>query len=444
MPANHPACPPRPRPFQLPLPLLSLLLILATTVLALEIPLEVRERHGFARRGELVTSGVPLPRDFGNDLSRLGVLSPAGTAVPSQFETLATWPDGAPRWVLVHFLADCAPHGAARYLLTDRGTASATPLPLSVAEDSTGVTIATGVLRCRLSREYFDLFEEVYLDHNRDGAFSAEEKISTPESGPGIFALDAEGRRLASRWGKVTSFTVEEDGPLRATVAVRGALYEEEYYRRGEPLVDYTARLHFQAGSGLVRVFFTLENHDRRPSRSRMGATAALGAGPPGGSFFEDFSLATRLAFDGPIQLSVGDGPRELLDRVVLTARGGIYQESSGGEHWFHRNHMNRDRKIPLTFRGAKIFLDGGGAATAGTVPRPGCTPATAGSGWRWLSATSGRISPRRFRPIRTAQLRVALWPDEFPDAARAAGGRDQDPRAGVLLPHRAPGQHPR
>jgi len=55
--------------------------------------------------------------------------------------------------------------------------------------------------------------------------------------------------------------------------------------------------------------------------------------GRPGNQTFEDMSLTTALVFDGPIQMSVGDGSRDILDRVVLTGEGGIYQESSGGRN---------------------------------------------------------------------------------------------------------------
>jgi len=65
-------------------------LFLPAYVQALEIPLQVTESAGYARRAEAVTLGVPMPRGAVSDLSRLTVLDPGGKAVAAQFETSST------------------------------------------------------------------------------------------------------------------------------------------------------------------------------------------------------------------------------------------------------------------------------------------------------------------------------------------------------------------
>ncbi|MCE5272399.1 hypothetical protein LLH00_14060, partial [bacterium] len=244
----------------------SLFLVLCVCVLvarnlaALEIPLTAREWQGLARRAEVVSTGLPLPRGAVHDPVSLGLLDGSGKAVPAQFLTQAVWPDGSVKWLLLTFPADCAPKTEARYTLTDKASTPVGTSPLAVREEGGKVIVETGVLKAELDREYFDLFGRVWLDHNRDGVFTDSELVTTPENPEGIAAVDAQGRRLASRWGKVDSLVVEERGPVRATVLVKGSLFEYESYRRGDPWVDYTARLQFHAGSGLVRVFFSLEN----------------------------------------------------------------------------------------------------------------------------------------------------------------------------------------
>src|SRR6185369_6768241 len=76
---------------------------IAPVLAALDVPLTVEDRHGYTRRSENVSTGVPLPRGAVHDVARLAVLDPAGNPVPAQFETLATWPDGSAKWVLVDF-----------------------------------------------------------------------------------------------------------------------------------------------------------------------------------------------------------------------------------------------------------------------------------------------------------------------------------------------------
>ncbi|MFC1614389.1 hypothetical protein ACFL5K_03755 [Gemmatimonadota bacterium] len=390
---------------------------------ALEIPLKVTEIAGYNRNAEAVTFGVPLPRGAVTDLGRLAVLAPDSKAVPAQFETSSTWPDGSAKWLLVDFIAGCGPGSVSRYSLTDNGKLPPETPPLEVNETGRTIEIETGVMRCLLDREYFDLFGTVFLDHDRNGVFADSELVTAAENVPGISCMDASGLKLASRWGKVNSIEIETRGPVRATVAVKGRLYEFDTYGAGEGWVNYTARLHFYAGSGLVRVFFTLENHNPTvPSADRDGDPSCWMLGRPGSFFFDDLSLSSRLTFDGPVQLSVGDGREDILDRVVLMDIAGVYQESSGGENWFHRNHMNNLGKIPLTFRGAEYFVDD-------IAPYKRNRPEA------WLHACDRKFGlavavrhfwqnfPKALTASADGTVRVALWPEEFPDHHELVGG---------------------
>jgi hypothetical protein len=257
-----------------------------------------------------------------------------------------------------------------------------------------------------LDRKRFDLFSSVYLDHDKDGRFSDDERITAHERNLGIRLVDPHGRQVSSQWGTVESFKVEAKGPVRATVAVKGSLADPD----GEALLNYTIRLHFHAGSGLVKAFFTLENPDR--VSPLPGNHWVLGR--TGSRFFDDASLFTRLLFDGPIQMSVGDGPEDILDRVVLTGKGGVYQESSGGKNWFHRNHMDHQGDIPLRFQGARAFLNG-------VEPYGRKRPDA------WLHVANRQFGlavavrhfwqnfPKALSAEPDGSVRVALWPEEFP-----------------------------
>jgi len=389
-----------------------------TGLRALEIPLRVKEFDGFTRRAEPVTAGVILPRSAVKESESLCLYSADGEPVPCQFETTATWPDGSVKWVLVDMLADCPARGQSVYLLKDSGRRPEGPSRLKTTRSPAGVTVETGPLRCTLGRENFDLFESVYLDHDRDGVFAPGELVSAPRSRPAIMLVDDRGREISSRWGRVESFELEAGGPVRATVAVKGSLGDSD----GERRLDYTARIHFYEGTGFVRVFFTLQNY--RPASPLLDEDNDLHwiMGREGSYFFEDMSLNCRLAFDGPIQLSVGDNYDDFLDRVVLTDRGGIYQESSGGEGWFHRVHMNHRQRIPLTFRGAKAFL---GEVTTHRLDRPDA----------WLHVADRRFGlavgvrhfwqnfPKALSADPDGTVRAALWPGEFPDSHELQGG---------------------
>ncbi|MFC1544764.1 hypothetical protein ACFL4X_01220 [Gemmatimonadota bacterium] len=394
------------------------LLCSAIPVSALELPLTAREDAGFTRRVEHVSTGVILPRGAVRDIATLGVAGPDGKAVLSQFEKTSTWPDGSIKWLLADFAADCQANGTARYTLTDRKTGAAAESALKVEQDGSGVTVTTGPLRCRLDREGFNLLSDLYLDHDRSGTFEADEKVSRGERQSCIRLIDNLGRELSSQWGKVKEFEIEAAGPVRATVAVKGSIADID----GDSQLDYTARLNFYAGTGFVRVFFTLANHNPTSILRDRNGDAHWIMGQPGSVFFEDFSLTSTLGFDGPIQMSVGDGGRDILDRVVLTGEGGIYQESSGGENWFNRIHMNHKLEIPMRFRGAKTFL---GDVEPYQVDRPDA----------WLHAADRKFGlavavrwfwqnfPKSLSATPDGTVRVGLFPDEWPDEHELQGG---------------------
>ncbi len=397
---------------------LILLLALSSSALAIEMVLTAREDAGYARRAEPVTAGVILPRGAVKNPGTLTITAPDGKVVPAQFETTSSWPDGSIKWLLVDFKANCAPRGKAAYRLSDHGASSAPTTALKVDSDDSGVTITTGPMRCRLDRQGFDLFSEVYLDHDSSGTFEDSEKISRAERLNSVLLTDSQGREYSSRWGTIKNFEVEASGPVRATVAVKGKLADID----GDSELEYTARLHFYAGTGMVRVHFTLAN--RNPTkvfRDEDGDSHWL-MGQPGSVFFEDFSLSTNLGFDGPVVMSVGDGKRDILDRVVLTGEGGIYQESSGGDNWFGSVHMNHKLEIPMRFRGAKAFL---GDVEPYQVDRPDA----------WLHVADRKFGlavavrwfwqnfPKALSATPDGQVRVGLFPDEWPDSHELQGG---------------------
>src|SRR5579859_3418930 len=84
-------------------------------VLPQQLILTVQETAGVARSGEVVRSGVPLPRTI-NILSagNLTLVDSNGTPIPAEFEVLARWNAGksdstAPiQWLLITFQANVA------------------------------------------------------------------------------------------------------------------------------------------------------------------------------------------------------------------------------------------------------------------------------------------------------------------------------------------------
>ncbi len=183
------------------------------------IPLTVRETAGVARRGEVVRSGIPLPRSLGvRDASSLSVLDPSGHPVPADFQPLARWGGGRDdaakpiQWLLVSFPATVEAGKSAVYeLATGGGPAPPPAAPVRLTRQGNRFTVDTGAAVFRFGGDPGALFDEVRL--------------------PGGARLVG-GGRMSARLGKDGSAVahdgfrnawIEHQGPLSAVVVLQGS-----------------------------------------------------------------------------------------------------------------------------------------------------------------------------------------------------------------------------
>ncbi|HKI04902.1 MAG TPA: hypothetical protein VKK31_23180 [Thermoanaerobaculia bacterium] len=183
------------------------------------IALTVRETAGVARAGEVVRSGVPLPRSLAlRDPRTLTVVDSAGRPVPAELQVLARWNAGkddasAPvQWLLAVFPATVAARGSAVYSLVADGTAGANPappVPLRLTRQGRQVMVDTGAAVFRLGGGAGTLFDEVVLPGG---------KAVVTGSGMALRAAGREGGHSTVR-----DVRIESAGPLSAVVIVDGA-----------------------------------------------------------------------------------------------------------------------------------------------------------------------------------------------------------------------------
>jgi hypothetical protein len=183
------------------------------------IPLTIRETAGVARSGEVVRSGVPLPRTLGvRDPRSLAIVGPDGRPVPAEFHVLARWNAGkdeasAPvQWLLVVFPATVAARGSAVYTLVADGSAGENPpppAPLRLTRSGSQVVIDTGAAVFKLGKDPGALFDEVLLPGGR--RLVAGSRLE----------LRAGGRQGGH--GTVRDVRIESAGPLSAVVVIDGA-----------------------------------------------------------------------------------------------------------------------------------------------------------------------------------------------------------------------------
>ena len=183
-----------------------------------QLRLTVRETAGIARSGEVVHTGVPMPRSLNlKSTDRLAVVDSSNRAVPAEFRITARWnaartDTAAPiQWLLVTFPATVGARSSASYrLVTDGSVANPAPArPLSITQNGTMITVDTGAAIFRLGSTSGALFDEVVLDNG------------TRLIGGSSLTLRANG--TAAGHPTTRQIWIEEAGPLFASVVITGA-----------------------------------------------------------------------------------------------------------------------------------------------------------------------------------------------------------------------------
>ncbi|MDY6795163.1 MAG: hypothetical protein SWK76_07770, partial [Actinomycetota bacterium] len=321
------------------------------------VELTVQERAGVERVGEIVTSGIPLPQDFNVYSSDdLALFDADDSVVPCQMKITARW-GGTPRdaslpakWVLLDFPADVEAYGQSKYYLGRSTAAGNPPTPIAINDDGTTLTVDTGAAVFRLRRDAFDLFNGVEL--------AGAGTVFTPSSA-NSFILEAGGKEYSSSALPPSSFQLEESGPMRASVTIRGSLASSS----AEEFLHWTARIWFYSGSSCTRVFYTLENHNPIQPDG-MGQPQCWDIGCPGSETFSGLVLRLVPDTDGPATATLDSGNGQGESLVSTGGDLSLYQDSSGSQWWdVHRGSYPRPQSY-VTFRGWRAWKDGGQAGS--------------------------------------------------------------------------------
>ncbi|MBN1344296.1 MAG: hypothetical protein JXQ73_16535 [Phycisphaerae bacterium] len=209
------------------------------------VGLRVEDRVGVKRVAEPICSGVPFGKGRLQADHPMHVQTKDGAPLPTQTKVLGRWPDGSVKWLLVQFLADCPGRGRGEYRLVRGAGLQARPA-LQVDDLAEGVVVETGAVRVTIPKRRLSVLGEVTA--LRDGRSVPVLSDGTPMT----FVL-ADGGVHRSGEGVPESVTIEEAGPVRATVRVVGWLKGP-----GEkPLYKLDTRLRFYAGQPTVRADYT-------------------------------------------------------------------------------------------------------------------------------------------------------------------------------------------
>ncbi len=364
---------------------------------SLIVPLEIESRCS-VEAIQPIAVGVPFPKGALLDTDGLTLFDADDRRVPVQVQALARWSDGSVRWLLVELLSNLQGEKTARFTLRQETHAQGAPASsLRVAESPESFVVDTGVACFHLDRRILRPFTRVLLD-GRDVL-----------GGEGASCLLTDAKDKAGQ-PRIERSTVETQGPLRTTIRFDGAWNHR-------PAVRFTARLSFSAGTGLVQFRLTVHN----PKRARHPG-GLWDLGDAGSMCFRDLSLALSLPESARSRIFYATEVGQAL-QLAGSADLEIYQDSSGGENWQSRNHVNRNGQVPCSFRGYRVRR--GTEEISGLRASPlvsitgtnGCVTAAVPEFWQQF--------PKALE-VRDGRLCIGLFPRQFGDVFELQGGEQK------------------
>jgi hypothetical protein len=226
-----------------------------------EVPLTWLEGAAPSVLAAGVTFGVPWPRGALSKDQPFALSTSDGAPVPVQSWATGFWPDGSLKWSAHAVGAGTAP--ATAYRLAP-GAAAQPSAAVRVTDGRDRVVVDTGVLTCVLPKRGTALVRSLTRGDTviaRDG-----ELVCLRSDEP---ADDEEGSVRRERFPSlVENVTVEQSGPVRAVVRVRGS-----HQRRARRWLPFDVRFYFYAGSDGIRVVhsFTYDGDERKDFIAGLG-----------------------------------------------------------------------------------------------------------------------------------------------------------------------------
>ncbi|OQX23347.1 MAG: hypothetical protein BWK80_26525 [Desulfobacteraceae bacterium IS3] len=278
--------------------------------------------------------GVPLPRAWNvTDVSKLRLRDAGGTAIPAQFHALARWGShagnaSAPvRWVLVGCFSSVSANATQTVQLDAKGPGPSPAASIQINTSTPGKMIVnTGTAQFELNTSgNFNLFNQVTVGGTQL-LQSLGETAAIDYEPAGSLSIVSGG--TPNTTARVTSATVERQGSLNAIVKIVGSISDNTL----KPVLDYTARLHFFAGTSDARLDFTVENNHPVIVQDEGGQPANVHAqGAVNSVYIGSLKLSLQLQNTGGSLRVLSEQNTDMTSPASAVR---LYQDSGGNEHW--------------------------------------------------------------------------------------------------------------
>lgn len=295
------------------------------------LTLECCEKDGIDRNQEPVELGIPLACGQVRSCEAIELQNPdTGEVLTSQTRPLALWPDGSIRWFALSTQLDLKACTTQRLKLDWSSKPGTTKEPLFPEVSGTAITLDTGKLYLKLPRDSL----EWSVGRNTDSRVTHRIRLQ-----------DEQGNLCTSHMDR--PWEVIESGNVCTVFSCEG----EWKPQNQDTLARFCCRLTAYRNSEEVRVEIALHN----PQRT-IHADGLWDLGDSGSVYFRALTLTASIANPQSTWLRPEAGI-STLEQPGHTALY-LYQDSSGGENWNSRNHIDANGKLTPRFRGYRIYGD--------------------------------------------------------------------------------------
>ena len=365
------------------------------------IPIEIANGSNFAIEKHPYSIGVPCPQGALSNLEHLK-LDVNGEAQPFHTRTLAKWPDGSVKWLLLDFQASVAANDTSLFQLSSDDATNHQPQPAQLVLTDTGdeYLVDTGLTQFTVSKLTLGLFNQVV--HN--------ENVLLAVKSSGVQLVDSDGNIARSVVSAVS--ISDSNNTLSKAIHIEGCFQNN----KEESLANFNLKLRFYAGLSTVKGEFTLTN-----PRAAKHSGGVWDLGDSGSFFFKALSMKTQLAEtedtgQSSIRITPDANWQSSENKNFM-----LEQYSSGGENWQSDNHVNFKGEVPLKHKGFRYF-EQGVQVSSGDRAEPCVNMSADGSGITAYIVNFWQNFPKGIE-VNHSTLSLDLFPHNVSDAYELQGG---------------------
>jgi hypothetical protein len=366
---------------------------------SLNITICIKEENGLERTHEPVSVSVPFPKGMVLNVSEISLTDKDGVEQPFAATLLAKWSDDSLKWVLFDFQSSMPAFSETQ--LSVARTATQKPVRetfgMLFEETESEIVIDTGKIRVDIDKQHFYPFKKLISGD----LIVLDDQIKT-------VLTHTDGSILLP---EIDHFCCETYNGMKTVIFCKGHFSKDQ----SESFVHFESRLTFFKNHSRINIEFTVWNPNAADHHDSF-----WDLGDPGSIFFKDLSICFELSCKGSVKTRWKTNPvAEVESKQDTPIR--IYQDSSGGENWNSKNHLNHKGEIPLSFKGYRVYqsdriIDEGDRATPIMAISDGENTISGTMIHFWQNFPSAIQSENN-------GLKISLFPDAFNDVFEIQGG---------------------